>query len=51
MAEYHYVRKTIRWGGKRYEVRGRTEAEALENLSELLSALREGGRFVVVILW
>ena len=42
MAEYHYVRKTIRWGGKRYEVRGRTEAEALENLSELLSALREG---------
>ena len=42
MAEYHYVRKSLTWEGKRYEVRGQTETEALEKLSELLSALRDG---------
>ena len=55
MAEYHYVRKTIRWGGKRYEVRGRPGAEALENLSALLSALREGRQIrsgdTLVVIW
>ena len=29
MAEYHYVRKSLTWEGKRYEVRGQTETEAL----------------------
>ena len=42
MAEYRYVRKSLTWEGKRYEVRGQTETEALEKLSELLSALRDG---------
>ena len=42
MAEYHYVRKSVRWEGKRYEVRGQTEAETLEKMVELLAALRDG---------
>lgn len=42
MAEYKYVRKTIRYGGKRYEVTGKTELEALEKLAELKSKLKRG---------
>nr|DAD96971.1 MAG TPA: Integrase [Myoviridae sp. ctr0w28] len=42
MAEYKYVRKTIRYGGKRYEVTGKTELEALEKLAELKSRLKRG---------
>lgn len=42
MSKYPYVRKTIRWKGRRYEVRGQSEAEAFEKLSELMSALRDG---------
>ena len=42
MPEYRYVRKSITWAGQRYEVRGQTEMEAMEKLSELLSALRDG---------
>lgn len=42
MSKYPYVRKTIRWKGRRYEVRGQSEAEAFEKLYELMSALRDG---------
>ena len=42
MSKYPYVRKTIRWKGRRYEARGQSEAEAFEKLSELMSALRDG---------
>lgn len=43
MATYNYVRKKITWEGKRYEVRGQSEAEALEKLTELLEQLKSGG--------
>lgn len=39
MSKYHYVRKSITWDGHRYEVRGKTEMEAVERLSELLTSL------------
>ena len=42
MSKYHYVRKSITWEGHRYEVRGKTEMEAVERLSELLTSLQEG---------
>ena len=42
MSKYHYVRKSITWDGHRYEVRGKTEMEAVERLSELLTSLQEG---------
>ena len=42
MAAYKYIKKRITWDGKRYEVRGKTEAEALEKLAELLDALKDG---------
>ena len=55
MSKYPYVRKTIRWKGRRYEVRGQSEAEAFEKLSELMSALREGreihGGDTLVEIW
>lgn len=38
--KYRYVRKTTTWQGKRYEVTGRTEMEALEKLAELKAKLR-----------
>lgn len=37
-----YVRKTTTWQGRRYEVRGETEAEALEKLAVLKEQLRRG---------
>ena len=36
MKKYNYVRKTITWEGKRYEVTGKTEKEALEKLAEFM---------------
>lgn len=40
--EYKYVRKTVTWEGKRYEVKGKTEQEALEKLAALKASLRNG---------
>ncbi len=37
--KYHYIRKTFRYNGKRYEVTGKTEAEAEEKLALLRSRL------------
>lgn len=42
MGKYHYIRRKVTWNGKRYEVRGKTEAEALEKLTALIEALKEG---------
>ena len=44
MGKYHYIRRKVTWNGKRYEVRGKTEAEALEKLTALIEALKEGKR-------
>lgn len=41
MEKYTYIRKTLTWEGRRYEVRGKTEQEACDKLSELLSDLRQ----------
>ena len=40
--KYEYVRKSIYWEGKRYFVRGKTEAEAYKKLGELKAALKRG---------
>ena len=37
-----YVRKTVTWKGRRYEVRGHTEEEAAAKLTQLLEELRSG---------
>lgn len=37
-----YVRKTVTWEGRRYEVRAETEREAVEKLSVLKDQLRRG---------
>ena len=42
MGNYTYVRKTVTWSGRRYEVRGKTEEEACEKLAELVGALERG---------
>ena len=42
MASYAYVRKTVTWQGQRYEVRGRTENEACDKLTDLIAALSLG---------
>ena len=39
MGKYHYIRRKVTWNGKRYEVRGKTEAEALEKLTACLYEL------------
>lgn len=41
MASHSYIRKTITLDGQRYEVRGKTEAEAIEKLTELLTAVKD----------
>lgn len=46
MKKYNYVRKTITWEGKRYEVTGKTEKEALEKLADLKASLRRGEKVV-----
>lgn len=40
--KYKYVRKTMTWEGRRYEVTGKTELEALEKLAELKVRLKNG---------
>ena len=40
MKNYVYVRKSITWGGRRYEVRGKTEEEACAKLAVLVENLR-----------
>ena len=41
MKNYVYVRKSVTWGGRRYEVRGKTEEEACAKLAQLLESLHE----------
>lgn len=43
---YNYVRRTITWEGKRYEVTGKTEQEAADKLAELKVSLKNGLRTV-----
>ena len=40
--KYEYVRKTARWGGKKYEATGKTELEAMTKLAEKLAAAKRG---------
>ena len=44
--KYSYVRKTMTFEGKRYEVTGKTEKEALEKLAELKVSLQRGEKTV-----
>lgn len=52
MKKYVYVRKSVTWGGRRYEVRGKTEEEAQAKLARLLDNLKRkvegmGGETIV----
>ena len=40
MEKYTYIRKTITWQHRRYEVRGKTEQEACDKLAELITSLK-----------
>ena len=40
MEKYTYIRKTITWQNRRYEVRGKTEQEACDKLAELITSLK-----------
>ena len=40
MEKYSYIRKTITWQNRRYEVRGKTEQEACDKLAELITSLK-----------
>ncbi|MEI3312412.1 MAG: hypothetical protein V8R78_11735 [Evtepia gabavorous] len=42
MEKYTYIRKTITWENRRYEVRGKTEQEACDKLAELVASLNRG---------
>lgn len=42
MPEYHYYRKSARFGGKKYEATGKTEREAMMKLAEKLAAAKRG---------
>ena len=44
--KYSYVRKTMTFEGKRYEVTGKTEQEAMEKLAELKVSLQRGEKVV-----
>ena len=44
--KYNYVRKSTRWEGKLYSVRGKNEAEAYEKLGKLKESLKRGERAV-----
>lgn len=46
MGKYKYIRKTLTWDGKRYEVKGKTEEEAIRKLALLQDSLRRGERTV-----
>ena len=41
MEKYTYIRKTITWDSRRYEVRGKTEQEACEKLADLAERIRK----------
>lgn len=41
-SEYHYIRKTARYNGKKYEATGKTEQEAMTKLAEKLAAAKRG---------
>lgn len=40
MDKYTYIRKTITWQNRRYEVRGKTEQEACDKLAKLITSLK-----------
>lgn len=42
MGEYKYVRKTMRYNGKKYEATGKTEREAQRKLTEKIAAAKAG---------
>ena len=42
MEKYSYIRKTITWDHRRYEVRGKTEQEACDKLAQLIASLQRG---------
>ena len=44
--EYHYIRRTLTWEGKRYTVRGKTVQEAADKLAELKLRLKRGEKAV-----
>lgn len=46
MAKYNYIRRSITWEGKRYEVYGKTEREAADKLAELRAQLKRGEKAV-----
>ena len=45
MQKYTYLRKTFTFGGRRYEVRGKSEEEVFDKFIELLTNLRQGPFF------
>lgn len=40
MEKYIFIRKTVTWQNRRYEVRGKTEQEAYDKLTELVASLK-----------
>ena len=46
MGKYNYIRRSITWEGKRYEVYGKTEREAADKLAALKASLKRGERTV-----
>ena len=40
MEKYTYIRKTVTWQNRRYEVRGKNEQEACDKLDELITSLK-----------
>lgn len=46
MKSYNYIRRSITWEGKRYEVYGKTEREAADKLASLKAQLRRGEKTV-----
>lgn len=46
MGKYNYIRRSITWDGKRYEVYGKTEREAADKLAALKASLKRGERTV-----
>lgn len=55
MSSKKYIRKTVTWNGHRYEVRGDTEADAMEKLAVLKTQLKRGekgiGENMTVTAW
>ena len=46
MGKYNYIRRSVTWEGKRYEVYGKTEREAADKLAALKASLKRGERTV-----